>query len=101
MKTREKAGAEAEKEAQKVQELEEKIRDCFGKKGKLESQIEAYSRMEEQYNSKYQEELRRNILGSYEAGTLQIRQQIYEQDLEKAVRERTESNTNTAIIVPK
>lgn len=47
--------------------------------------------MEEQYNSKYQEELRRNILGSYEAGTLQICQQIYEQDLEKAVRERTES----------
>lgn len=65
--------------------------NCFGKKGKLESQIEAYSRVEEQYNSKYQEELRRNILGSYEAGTLQICQQIYEQDLEKAVRERTES----------
>lgn len=79
------------KKAQKIQELEEKIRDCFGKKGKLESQIEAYSRVEEQYNSKYQEELRRNILGSYEAGTLQICQQIYEQDLEKAVRERTES----------
>ena len=60
-------------------------------KRKTESQIEAYSRVEEQYNSKYQEELRRNILGSYEAGTLQICQQIYEQDLEKAVRERTES----------
>lgn len=86
-----KAGEEADKKAQKIQELEEKIRDCFGKKGKLESQIEAYSRVEEQYNSKYQEELRRNILGSYEAGTLQICQQIYEQDLEKAVRERTES----------
>ena len=86
-----KKGKEAQDEANRVEELEEKIRDCFGKKGKLESQIEAYSRVEEQYNSKYQEELRRNILGSYEAGTLQICQQIYEQDLEKTMRERTES----------
>ena len=86
-----KAEEEAFEEERKVQELEEKIRDCFGRKGKLESQIEAYSRIEEQYNSKYQEELRRNILGSYEAGNLQIHQQIYEQKLEKTMRERTES----------
>ena len=33
----------------------------------------------------------RNILGVYEAGTLEIRQEIYEQELQKAVRQRTES----------
>ena len=85
-----KAGKEAEKEAKTAEELEEKIRDCFGIKGKLESKIEAYSRQEDQFNDKYQEELARNILGKYEAGTLEIRHQIYEKELEKAVRERTE-----------
>ena len=65
--------------------MEEKIRDCFGKKGKLESRIESYTRLENQYNAKYQEELVRNILGTYEAGTLEIRRQMYEQELEKTV----------------
>ena len=84
-------GKEAEEEARKSEELEEKIRDCFGIKGKLENQIESYTRLEGQYNSKYQEELVRNILGVYEAGALEIRQQIYEQELEKTIRERAES----------
>ena len=44
------AEREAAEEAQKAEGLEEKIRDCFGIKGKLESQIEAYSRQEEQSN---------------------------------------------------
>ena len=86
-----KAGEQAEEERRRVDDLEEKIRDCYGRKGKLESQIEAYSRQEEQFNSRYQEELMRNILGIYEAGTLEIRHQIYEQELSGIVRERTES----------
>ena len=86
-----KKGKEAQDEANRVEELEEKIRDCFGKKGKLESRIESYTRLENQYNAKYQEELVRNILGTYEAGTLEIRRQMYEQELEKTVRERTEN----------
>ena len=61
------------------------------KNGKLESRIESYTRLENQYNAKYQEELVRNILGTYEAGTLEIRRQMYEQELEKTVRERTEN----------
>ena len=61
-----KAGEQAEEERRRVDDLEEKIRDCYGRKGKLESQIEAYSRQEEQFNSRYQEELMRNILGIYE-----------------------------------
>ena len=86
-----KKGKEAQDEANRVEELEEKIRDCFGKKGKLESRIESYTRLENQYNAKYQEELVRNILGTYEAGTLEIRRQMYEQELEKTVRERTDN----------
>ncbi len=86
-----KTGEQAEEERRRVDDLEEKIRDCYGRKGKLESQIEAYSRQEEQFNSRYQEELMRNILGIYEAGTLEIRHQIYEQELSGIVRERTES----------
>lgn len=86
-----KKGKEAQDEAKRSEELEEKIRDCFGRKGKLESQIESYTRLENQYNAKYQEELVRNILGTYEAGTLEIRRQMYEQELEKTVRERTEN----------
>ena len=86
-----KAENEAAEEAQKAEGLEEKIRDCFGIKGKLESQIEAYSRQEEQFNRKYQEKLVRNILGNYEAGTLEIRQQIYSQELADAERKKVES----------
>ena len=86
-----KKGKEAQDEAKRSEELEEKIRDCFGRKGKLESQIESYTRLENQYNAKYQEELVRNILGTYEAGTLEIRRQMYEQELQKTVRERTEN----------
>lgn len=78
----------AEAEAEKAEELEEKIRDCFSEKGKLESKIEAFSHAEEQFNSRYQEELVRNILGVYEAGALQIRHQVYEQKLIDASRER-------------
>ena len=86
-----KTGTQAEEESRRVEDLEEKIRDCYGKKGKLESQIEVYSRQEEQFNTRYKEELVRNIVGVYEAGTLEIRHQIYEQELTRIVRERTES----------
>ena len=86
-----KTGTQAEEESRRVEDLEEKIRDCYGKKGKLESQIEVYSRQEEQFNTRYKEELVRNIVGAYEAGTLEIRHQIYEQELTRIVRERTES----------
>ena len=82
---------EASEEGKRAEELEEKIRDCFSRKGKLESQIDAYSRLESQYNGKYQEDLTRNILGSYEAGTLEICRHGYEQMLEKTVKERGEN----------
>lgn len=91
IKKAENSGDEAEKERKKAEELEEKIRDCYGKKGKLESQIEVYSRQEKQFNSRYQEELVRNILGVYEAGALEIRHQIYEQELTEITRKRSES----------
>ena len=84
-----KTGEQAEEERHRIEDLEEKIRDCYGRKGKLESQIELYSRQEEQYNLRYKEELVRNILGVYEAGTLEIRHRIYEQELSGIVRERT------------
>lgn len=86
-----KKGEEAAGEARKAEELEDKIRDCFSRKGKLESRIEAYNRLENQYNSRYQEELVRNILGVYEAGVLEIRRQVYEQELKQAVRERADA----------
>ena len=49
----EKKGKEAEEERRRSEELEEKIRDCFSLKGKLENQIVSYTHQEKQYNSRY------------------------------------------------
>lgn len=52
-------------------------------KGRLEAEIDAYNRLENDYNKKYNEKLQRNILGKYEDGGLRIE----EEDLNKKISE--------------
>lgn len=85
----EKVVREARTEEDKIEELENRIREIISRKGSLESQVKSYDKEEEQYNARYQEELVRNILGIYEPGTLEIRQKVYQQELQDTIRSRT------------
>lgn len=77
-----------QKEREKITLLEEQIREKIASEGALSSKAEAYARQEEQYNARYKEALVRNILGIYEPGSLEIRKESYEKELEGCVRER-------------
>lgn len=88
------AEEELEKTAQAIVELKEKIagyeegiRSQIGEQGGLTSKVEQYTQEEEQYNQIYNENLVRNILGEYEPGSLDIRRQDYEKELEALKRD--------------
>lgn len=55
-----------------------------------ETRARNYDRLEHIYNERYQTSLRRNILGEYEPGTLEILEEEFQRELEQKVRERTE-----------
>ena len=50
--------------------------------------MEAYDQWEERFLADYGEELVRNILGEYEPGSLDIRKEAYEKELEELSRKR-------------
>lgn len=75
-----------EKEIQSDQEKQ--LREKASAKGALKSQVQAYDRQEEQFNTRYQENFVRNILGEYEPGTLEIFGESQEKHLEELSRER-------------
>lgn len=61
------------KETQEILiELEDFLRKNALWAGELKSRIGSYDRQEEQFNTRYQEQLVRNILGEYEPGSLEI-----------------------------
>ena len=68
--------------------LEEQIRERVSAEGALKSQVQAYDRQEEQFNTRHQEHFVRNILGEYEPGTMEIFQEAQENRMEELVRER-------------
>jgi hypothetical protein len=75
-------------EKEKISNLEQEIREKMSGEGALKSKVETYSQQEEYYNVLYKENITRNILGLYEPGTLEIRRESYEKELEEEVRER-------------
>lgn len=68
-------------EKEKTAELEQNLRDTAQEKGVLQTKIQVYDQQEESFNGRYQEQLVRNILGEYEPGEPEIRQEAYEKEL--------------------
>ncbi len=87
---------ELEDEIQREQEalvaLEESLRKNALHTGELKSNIAGYDRQEEHFNSHYQAQLTRNIMGEYEPGSLEISGQILKKSLEEIVRYRSLQN---------
>ena len=67
------AAAEEQKAADEQKKNEQTLRALSGKIGGLKSQIESYDEAEESFNKEYDAGIRRNILGFYEDGFLEIR----------------------------
>ncbi|MEG0108684.1 MAG: hypothetical protein RR705_07515, partial [Lachnospiraceae bacterium] len=61
------------------------------RQGSLQQEIKYYEKKEHQYNAKYQEHLTRNILGEYEANTLELLKQQYQKLLEQNLHQLTDS----------
>ena len=72
------------KQEKQEKEYNQSKSDCFKQKddnslqiGKCQAKISNYDVIEEQFNKKYEEKLCRNILGVYETGTLELRDDEY------------------------
>ncbi len=74
---------------EKLEELRQKEGALAEQAGGFRAQIRAYDEIEDNFNQQYQEEWRRNILGEYDAGALQIRQTEYQKELEQTENART------------
>ncbi len=81
-----------EKEIQNAQE--EQLRERASSEGALKSQVQAYDRQEEQFNTRYQESFVRNILGEYEPGTLEIFRESQGSRMEELSRGRLKTKKN-------
>ena len=73
---------------EKLLSLEEAALKEASLEGALKSRVEAYDQWEERFLADYGEELVRNILGEYEPGSLDIRKEAYEKELEELSRKR-------------
>lgn len=81
-----------------LEEYREKIKKITENKGSFRSLVRGYDNVEIKYNSDYKESLSRNILGVYEAGMLDIKQEMYEKEQKKSIqenREQKEKSENT------
>lgn len=73
---------------ERLTELADGLIQNASQEGALKSAAASYDRAEDSYNRRYEEELVRNILGVYEPGTLEIRQEAYKAELEACSRSR-------------
>lgn len=73
-----------------LNEYREKTKKITESKGSFRSLVRGYDNVEVKYNSDYKESLSRNILGIYEAGMLDIKQEIYEKEQKKSIQENKE-----------
>ncbi len=73
-----------------LEDYREKTKKITESKGSFRSLVRSYDNVEIKYNSNYRESLSRNILGVYEAGMLDIKQEIYEQERKKSIQENKE-----------
>lgn len=82
---------EKKKEEGLLEELNELDQKLSEEAGSLLAKIRAYDEIEDRFNREYQESFRRNILGKYEAGALQMKEAEYEKRLREAEQERTKA----------
>lgn len=81
---------EIRREKEKLESLRKELLEAVSRQGALRSRTEAYGQQEEEYNTRYQEQLIRNILGEYEPGSLENRSSQYEKELEANIRGKME-----------
>ena len=68
---------------ERLENYREEIKKIIEQKGGLRSLVRNYDNTEIKYNTRYKENLSRNILGIYEPGMLEIKQETYEQEIEE------------------
>lgn len=73
-----------------LNEYREKTKKITERKGSFRSLVRGYDNIEIKYNSNYRENLSRNILGVYEAGMLDIKQEMYDKEQKKSIQENKE-----------
>lgn len=76
-------------EQEKGEELQTKERELSEQAGALGARIKNFDETEEGFNREYQADWCRNILGEYEPGVLQIRQEEYEKEKSETERKKT------------
>lgn len=74
----------------RLNEYREKTKKITESKGSFRSLVRGYDNIEIKYNSNYKENLSRNILGVYEAGMLDIKQEMYDKEQKKSIQENKE-----------
>ena len=73
-----------------LNEYRDKTKKITESKGSFRSLVRGYDNIEIKYNSNYKENLSRNILGVYEAGMLDIKQEMYDKEQKKSIQENKE-----------
>lgn len=73
-----------------LNEYRKKTKKITESKGSFRSLVRGYDNIEIKYNSNYKENLSRNILGVYEAGMLDIKQEMYDKEQKKSIQENKE-----------
>ena len=73
-----------------LNEYREKTKKITESKGSFRSLVRGYDNIEIKYNSNYRENLSRNILGVYEAGMIDIKQEMYDKEQKKSIQENKE-----------
>lgn len=73
-----------------LNEYREKTKKITESKGSFRSLVRGYDNIEIKYNSNYKENISRNILGVYEAGMLDIKQEMYDKEQKKSIQENKE-----------
>ena len=71
---------------EELEQFEKAMMETTALEGELKGKISNYTQQEQSFNARYQQSLARNILGLYEAGTLEILVAEYEKELEQEVR---------------
>lgn len=68
---------------QQMGKVQECIEENQRKQGSLDEAIHGYDQVEQRFNKKHEETLGRNILGDYEEGLLEVRNQTYQDTLQE------------------
>lgn len=87
-KEEEKVGQDILGRKEKIEALEQEIRENAAKEGALKNSVKSYDKQEEHFNARYGESLLRNIMGVYEPGMLEIKKEVYKNEGENAARQQ-------------